>query len=146
MGATEPSMFPIIIYQGHANGCKLDVLKCSSSSCSYWWRQLHHVTPLFIDVTLVSWRYFYLFFLLILLVRGPPLTCDVQILTYKDGPRTERITIFIMTADPWHVYSYKRKELSKTYLILNWKNPFRLHGLYTNISALHGLIFTMWHL
>ena len=32
-----------------------------------------------------------------------------------------------------------QKELSKTFImILNWKKPFGLHGLYKNISALYG--------
>ena len=31
--------------------------------------------------------------------------CRRQILTYKDGPRTERVEIFIMTVDPSHRYS-----------------------------------------
>ena len=30
---------------------------------------------------------------------------DSEILTYKDGPRTERIQIFIMIVDPDHRYS-----------------------------------------
>ena len=31
--------------------------------------------------------------------------CRRQILTYKDGPRTERIKIFLMVVDPQHRYS-----------------------------------------
>ena len=57
-----------------------------------------------------------------------------QNLTYKDGPRAERIKIlkikiYIMVVD-------KRKEVTKTVkMILNLKN---LHGLYKNISVLWG--------
>ena len=33
-----------------------------------------------------------------------------------------------------------QRELTKTFMtILNWKRPFRLHGLYKNISAFKGL-------
>ena len=31
--------------------------------------------------------------------------CRCQILKYKDGPRTERIKIFLMAVDPEHRYS-----------------------------------------
>ena len=30
-----------------------------------------------------------------------------EILTYKDGPCTKRIKIFILAVDPWHRYSNK---------------------------------------
>ena len=52
--------------------------------------------------------------------------CRRQIMRYKDDPRPEKIKTFIMN----------RKELNKTFMmILNYKKPFGLHGLYTNISG-----------
>ena len=50
--------------------------------------------------------------------------CRRQILTYKDGPRTEKNKIFIMAEDPYHRYSNEAERAHKTFmLILNLKNP-----------------------
>ena len=91
--------------------------------------------------TLTFWHYTCIFyeirlylFTLILSARGPfvdvrfwriKLThkadvCRRQILTYKDGPRTEITQIFLTVVDPKHRYSNEAE--SKTFFIIsNWK-------------------------
>ena len=44
--------------------------------------------------------------------------------TYKDSPRTERVKIFMIAVDPSIGIQMKRKELTKTFMIIsNRKNP-----------------------
>ena len=52
--------------------------------------------------------------------------CRRQILTYKDGPRTERIKIFPMAVnlEKWIGIQMKQKELTKAFMTISkWKNP-----------------------
>ena len=54
-----------------------------------------------------------------------------QILTYKDGPRTERIKIFLMVADPYHVYLNEAERADQDiYDDFKLKKTFDSHGLY----------------
>ena len=56
---------------------------------------------------------------------------------YKDGPRTERIKIFIMAVDQSHRYSNKAERANHDiYDNFKLKKIFGLQGLYKNISAL----------
>ena len=48
-------------------------------------------------------------------------------MTYKDGPRTGRIKIFITAADPSHMYSDEAERAIG-------KN-FGFHGLYKNMAT-----------
>ena len=48
--------------------------------------------------------------------------CGRQILTYKDGPCSERIKIFIITVDPNISIHMKRKELTKIFMMIE-QNP-----------------------
>ena len=46
--------------------------------------------------------------------------CWRQILMYKNGPRTERTTIFIMAVDSWHIcIQMNRKEVTKIFMMLS---------------------------
>ena len=57
--------------------------------------------------------------------------------TYKEGSRAEIIKILLMPVVHNIGILMKRKELTKTFMIIsNRKNPFALHGVYTDISAL----------
>ena len=50
--------------------------------------------------------------------------CIRQVLTYKDGPRNERINIFLIAVYPFMCIQMKRKELAKTFMmILNRNKP-----------------------
>ena len=67
---------------------------------------------------------------LTLTARGPTLYVIIWRL-YKDGPRTERIKIFLMAETHNIGIQTKQKELAKTFMmILNWEKPSGLHGLY----------------
>ena len=53
----------------------------------------------------------------------------------QDGPRTERVKIFLMAV--YIGIQMKQKELTKTFMMIsNWIKTFCLHGLYKNNSAL----------
>ena len=64
--------------------------------------------------------------------------CRRQILTYKDGPCTERIQIFLVAIDPLPRYSNEMETATQDIYddFLIEKNPSGLHGLYKNISPL----------
>ena len=58
---------------------------------------------------------------------------------YKNGLRTERIKIIILTVDSGNIgnigIQMKRKELTKTFMMISiWKIHSSLHDLYENIS------------
>ena len=68
-------------------------------------------------------------------------------LTYKDGPRTERIKIFLTVVDHNTGIKINRKELTETFMtISNWKNPIGLHDLYKKyfsairVNAYHVIV------
>ena len=48
--------------------------------------------------------------------------CRRQIRTYKDGPRTERIKIFITAVNPYHTYSnVSERAITKSFIVIsNW--------------------------
>ena len=69
---------------------------------------------------------------------GAATGCKRQNLTYVDirfeGLRPGRTEKFAMAADSKHRYSNEAEKLTKIFLMIS--NPFGLHGLYKNISAL----------
>ena len=51
-------------------------------------------------------------------------------MTYKDGPRIERIKIIIMAVDPYHRYSNEaERDNQDIYNDFKLKKPFGLHDL-----------------
>ena len=47
--------------------------------------------------------------------------CRPQILTYKDGYRTERVKIFMIVVDPMHNIGIQmnRKEMTRTFMMIS---------------------------
>ena len=63
--------------------------------------------------------------------------CRCHILTYKDGPRTERIKTCLMVVVLYHRYSNESDSAIKTiYDKFKLKKPFSLHGRYKYMSVL----------
>ena len=67
--------------------------------------------------------------------------CRRQILPYKDGPRTKRIKIFLISVDPQHRYSNEAERADYDVSdVFELKKSFGFHSLYKKVS---NTLFTM---